>query len=249
LTAVRDRQHDRAVTRFVLVVVLAATACVCATALGANRPRQPLDTPRLADLDGDGTNETVRVRETACFNENGETAPPCSRSDDVFRTLVVEVVDPCAAPGGERVLRLSREMDAVSLGRIVDADGDGQARELAFEVRAGAAARAVQAKIVSFKPGPDGCVAVRRTLFSYPRPDSTGPYPRGGSFSTGSLQIRDFTRRFRGLELRTYESYARGDDPGCCPTWERTSYWRFDRAHDRYRRYSTKLVRLRRAAG
>jgi hypothetical protein len=236
------------VIRFVLVLVLAATAAVCASALGANRPPQPLDTPLLADLDGDGTNETVGVRETACFNENGETTPPCSRRDDVFRTLVVEVVDPCGAPGGERRLTLSREMEAVSLGRIVDADGDGQARELAFEVRAGAASRAVQAKIVSFRPGADGCVAVRRTLFSYPRRDSTGPYPRGGSFSTGSLQIRDFTKRFRGLELRTYESYARGDDPGCCPTWQRTTYWRFDRAGDRYRRYSTKLVRLHRPA-
>jgi hypothetical protein len=239
------------VIRLLLTVVLAA-ACVGATAFAANRPAQPLDSPRLADLDGDGTNETVRVRETACYDEKGETPPPCSRTDDAFRTLVVEVADSCAGgrgPGGERVLTLSREMDSVSQGRIVDADGDGQARELFFEVRAGAAGRAVQAKIVSFKPGADGCVAVRRTLFSYPRKDSTGPLPRGGSFSTGSLQVRDFTKRFGGLELRTYESYARGDDPGCCPTWERTSYWHFDRAHDRYRRYRTKLVRLRRAAG
>jgi len=242
------------VIRFLLTLALAAAACLCATALAANRPSQPLDTPRLADLDGDGTNETVRVRETACYNEEGERPPPCSRSDDVFRTLVVEVADSCAGgpgrgPDGERVLTLSRAMESVSQGRIVDADGDGQARELLFEVRAGAASRAVQAKIVSFKPGPDGCVAVRRTLFSYPRKDSTGPLPRGGYFSTGSLQIKDFTQRLRGLELRTYESYARGNDPGCCPTWERTSYWHFDRADDRYRKYRTKLERLRRAPG
>jgi hypothetical protein len=234
------------VIRLLLALVLATVACVCATAFAAGRPSQPLDTPLLADLDADGTNETVRVRETACFDANGSTRPPCSRSDDVFRTLVVEVVDPCGVPGGERVLRLSREMEAVSLGRILDADGDGQRRELAFEVRAGAASRAVQAKIVSFKAGPDGCVAVRRTLFSYPRKDSTGPIPRGAYFSTGSLQIKDFTKRFAGLELRTYESYARGDDPGCCPTWERMSHWRFDKAGDRYRRYRTKITRLRR---
>jgi len=237
------------VIRFLLTLAGAAAVCLCATALAANRPSQPLDRPLVADLDADATNETVRVRETACYNENGETAPPCSRSDDVVRTLVVEVVDPCAGGGGERALTLSRAMESVSLGRILDADGDGQARELAFEVRAGAASRGVQAKIVSFRPGADGCVAVRKTLFSYPRKDSTGPFPRGGSFSTGSLQVKDFTKRFRGLELRTYESYARGNDPGCCPTWERTSYWRFDRANDRYRRYQTKLTRLRRAAG
>ena len=101
---------------------------------------------------------------------------------------------------------------------------------------------------MSFRAGPDGCVAVRRTLFSYPRKHSVGPLPRGGFFSTGSLQIKDFTKRFGGLELRTYESYARGNDPGCCPTWERTSDWRFDRAADRYRKYHTKLVRQRRPA-
>jgi hypothetical protein len=237
------------VTRLLLTLVLAAAACTCATAFAATRPSQPLDTPLLADLDADGVNETVRVRETACFSEKGETQPPCSRSDDIFRTLVVEVVDRCGVPGGERVLTLSRDMETVSLGRIVDADGDGQRRELAFEVRAGAASRAVEAKIVSFRPGPDGCVAVRRTLFSYPRKDSTGPFPRGGYFSTGSLQIKGYTKRFAGLELRTYESYARGDDPGCCPTWERMSHWRFDRSGDRYRRYATRLVRLRRAPG
>jgi hypothetical protein len=237
------------VLRLLLTLVLVAAAGLCATALAANRPSQPLDTPLQVDLDADGTNETVRVRETACFSEGGDSQPPCSRSDNVFRTLVVEVVDPCGVPGGERVLTLSREMETVSLGRIIDADGDGGRRELAFEVRAGAASRAVQAKIVSFRPGADGCVAVRKTLFSYPRKDSTGPIPRGGYFSTGSLQVKDFTKRFAGLELRTYESYARGNDPGCCPTWERMSHWRFDKAADRYRRYATKLVRLRRAPG
>lgn len=237
--------------RLLLCLALAATVCAGVAALAAaQRPSQPLDRPLTADLDADGTLETVRARETACFDEDGQTEPPCPRSGDGLRSLVIEVAQPCA--GGvdgttvERTLTLSREMEYVSIGRVLDADGDGQRREVAFEVRAGAAARGVQAKIVSFKSAEDGCVAVRKTLFSYPRRDSTGPFPRGGSFSTGSLRIKDFTKRFAGLELRTYESYARGNDPGCCPTWERMSYWRFDRANDRYRRYSTKLTRLRR---
>lgn len=223
-----------------------AVACLCATALAADRPRQPLDAPLRADLDADGTEETVRVRETACFSAEGTSPPPCSRADDVFRTFVVEVADPCTGGDGERVLTLSREMEYVSIGRIIDADRDGRARELAFEVRAGASARGVQAKIVSFRGGAGGCVRVRRTLFSYPRADSVGRRPRGTSFSTGSLRIGNFSRRYAGLELRTIESYARGSDPGCCPTWERTTYWRFDKARDRYRAYRTKLVRLRR---
>jgi hypothetical protein len=232
-------------TRLLLCLTLAATALPCASAAAANRPSQPLDRPLVADLDGDGTNETVRVRETACFSADGTNAPPCSRSEDVFRTLVVEVADRCG--GAERVLTLSREMEYVSVARIVDADLDGKRRELVFEVRAGAAARAVQAKVVAFRTGADGCVAVRKTLFSYPRPDSIGRRPRGASFATGSVQLRDFTKRWRGLELRTFESYARGGDPGCCPTYERTTLWRFDRAAQRYRTYRTRLVRLRRA--
>ena len=232
--------------RFLLCLTVAAAACLCASALAANRPSQPLDTPLLADLDADGTDETVRARETACFNAEGTSDPPCSRADDVFRTLVVEVADPCAGgEGGERAFTLSREMEFVSVGRIIDADRDGQARELAFEVRAGASGRGVQAKIVSFKAGAGGCVAVRRTLFSYPRGDSIGRRPKGSYFSTGSLVVKDFTKRFGGLELRTMESYARANDPGCCPTWRRTSLWRFDKANDRYRTYRTKLVRLR----
>jgi hypothetical protein len=233
--------------RFLLLcLVLVAGACGAVSALAADRPRQPLDRPLLADLDGDGANETVRARETACFNADGESPPPCSTADSVFRTFVVEVVDSCGG-GGERAIALSREMEFVSIARVIDAARDGQARELAFEVRAGASGRGVQAKIVAFKPGPDGCVAVRRTLFSYPRADSIGRRPKGSSFASGSLQIKDFTKRYPGLELRTIESYARGNDPGCCPTYERTSLWRFDQAGDRYRTYRTKLVRLRRS--
>ena len=230
-------------TRLLLCLVLALAAGVCASAF-AQRPSQPLDTPRLADLDGDGTDETVRARETACFSAEDAHPPPCTRDD--LRTLVIEVADTCGP--GEVALTLSREMEYVSIGRLIDADRDGRARELAFEIRAGASARAVQAKIVSFRAGANGCVAVRRTLFSYPRPETIGRRPRGTSFSTGSLQIRNFTPRYAGLELRTIESYARGTDPGCCPTWQRTTYWRFDKANDRYRTYRTKLVRLRRAA-
>jgi len=233
------------VRRLLLCLVIVATAGLCSSAL-ADRPRQPLDRPLLADLDADGADETVRLRETACFSAEGTFPPPCSRADGVFRTFVVEVADPCSAGGGARVLTLSREMEYVSIGRIIDADRDGRARELAFEVRAGASARGVQAKIVSFRAGADGCVAVRRTLFSYPRADSIGRRPRGTSFSTGSLRIGNFSRRYAGLELRTIESYARAGDPGCCPTWERTTYWRFDTGRDRYRTYRTKLVRLRR---
>ncbi|MDX6676191.1 MAG: hypothetical protein QOE31_243 [Solirubrobacteraceae bacterium] len=222
-----------------LTIVVLALGTAGAT---AQRPAQPLDEPLSADLDGDGVGEIVRARETACFGSEGELAPPCPPSVDL-RTLVVEVVDPCA--GGERVLRLSREMEYVSVGELVDADRDGRPRELVFELRAGAAARAVQAKIVAFRAGPDGCVAVRRTLFSYPRADTVGARPKGTFFSTGSILLRDFSKRYSGRELRTLESYGRATDPGCCPSYSRTTFWRYVKARSRYEPFRTKLTRLR----
>jgi hypothetical protein len=225
--------------RLWLLPVLVLGAGSCATAIAASPPL-PLDKPLVADLDGDGTNETVRAHETACYSPKGEQKPPCKK--DVLRTLFVEVVDSCA--GGTKALRLSREMDGVSLARIVDADGDGKARELAFELRAGATGRGVQSKVVSFQAGPGGCVAVRRTLFSYPRPDTIGRRPKGTSFATGDLAIRDFDPGAPGLELRTRETYARPTDAGCCPSYSRVTYWRFDAARAGYRPYRTKLRKL-----
>jgi len=224
------------------VVLLASTVALGVHGASAQRPAQPLDEPLTADLDGDGVAELVRARELSCFGPGGEVAPPCPPSADL-RTLVVEVADPCA--GAERVLRLSREMEYVSIADVVDADRDGQARELVFELRAGAAARAVQAKVVAFRAGADGCAAVRRTLFSYPRTDTIGRRPKGTFFSTGSIRLRDFSKRFSGLELRTFESYGRATDPGCCPSYTRTTFWRYVKARSRYEPFRTRLTRLR----
>jgi hypothetical protein len=227
-----------------LTVLLATATCAAAVATAAPRIREPLDTPLHADLDGDGTNETVRIRESQCYSVRGETAPPCPNRDDVFRTLYVEVADTCAG-GGEQVLTLSRAMDAVNFARVFDADHDGKAHELAFELRAGASGRGVQSKIVSFEPGAGDCIAVRKTLFSYPTPATIGKRPHGLSFSTGGLGVRDFTSRWPGPELRTFESYVRGTDPGCCPSYDRTTYWRYVPSRSTYTPYLTKLRKLR----
>jgi hypothetical protein len=220
------------------LLLAAALAAGLLTTAGAAAPPRPLDTPLSADLDGDGTPETVVARETACYTQDGVQPPPCEK--DGLRSLVVEVVDGCA---GAKVVTLSREMDAVSFARIVDADGDGQARELAFQLRAGATGRGLQAKVVSFATGADGCAVVRKTLFSYPRPDSIGRRPHGTSFAGGALTVHDFRKDVPGQELRTIDTYGRPADPGCCPSFQRTTYWRS--ANDHYAPYATKLTKLR----
>jgi hypothetical protein len=222
-----------------LVVAALAAAAVVATAAGD--PPRPLDTPLGADLDGDGLDETVAARETACFTNAGVRQPPCAKDD--LRSIVIEASDDCA--GVDKVITLSREMDFISFARIVDADGDGQPRELAFELRAGATARGVQAKVVSFQTGADGCLAVRRTLFSYPRQASIGRRPKGTAFASGGLTVHDYVKRHPGQELRTIETYARPTDAGCCPSLQRTTFWRWVASHDGYRPYRTTLVKLR----
>jgi hypothetical protein len=224
-----------------LTCLIAALALAGATVAAAADSR-PLDSPLVADLDADGTVESVRAHETGCFDAEGATQPPCA--DDVLRTFYVEVADTCAR--GPVALKLSREMEFVSLARIVDADLDGRPRELAFEARAGAAARAVQAKIVRFRAAPGGCIAVAKTLFSYPRPATIGKRPKGTSFAGGAISLADFDRSRPGLELRTIATYARPTDAGCCPSYRRTTHWRFVTSTSTYRPYRTKLQKLRR---
>lgn len=230
---------SRGVRSILATVALAAAAGGgLATAVADDDPL-PLDEPITADLDGDGADETVRAREIACFTEDGTTPPPCPR--DALRTIVVEVGDRCAR--GPVALTLSREMDFVSLAEVVDADDDRRVDDLAFELRAGATARGVQAKVVRFRSD-GGCVAVQKTLFSYPRPATIGRRPKGTGFATGSISTHDFDKGIRGLELRTQETYARPTDPGCCPSFRRTTFWRFVASTSSYRPYRTTLRRI-----
>jgi hypothetical protein len=171
------------VPRLLACLLVFAALATAGAAVAADPPR-PLDAPLGADLDGDGLDETVSARETACFTSAGVGQPPCAPGD--LRSIVVEASDACA--GARKVIALSREMDFISFARIVDADGDGQARELAFELRAGATARGVQAKVVSFKTGADGCLAVRRTLFSYPRSRPTPARPTRAAVRASSAR-------------------------------------------------------------
>ena len=223
-----------------LLAAVALVAIAAAVAAAAASDPLPLDKALTGDLDGDGHSEKVRAHETACFTNDGPKDPPCPKHG--LRSLYVEVTDTCAT--GAVALKLSREMDFASLAEIADADGDGNARELAFELRAGATARGVQAKVVRFRADAGGCIAVQKTLFSYPQPATIGRRPKGTSFATGYLSIHDYDKGIRGLELRTIETYARPADPGCCPSFRRVTFWRFVASTSSYKPYRTKLSTL-----
>lgn len=197
----------------------------------------PLDDPLTADLDDDGDRETVSAHEVTCFTDDGPKPPPCDQG--ALRSIYVEVTDTCG-----RSLKLSREMDFAGLAEIVDADHDGQRHELAFELRAGATARGVQAKIVRFRSDSDDCIAVQKTLFSYPQPETIGRRPKGTAFRTGFIALRNFDKTRKGLELRTDETYSRPMDPGCCPSFRRVTTWAYASGRGTYRAYRTRLLRI-----
>lgn len=218
-------------------VLVASASLALGPAAGQQEPR-PLDTPLVADLDGDGAAEVVRARPLSCIGEEGPTDPPCPPGR--VATLVVEVVDACAK-GQLRRLRVSREMDFVQFASIIDANADGRVRELAFEVRAGAAGRGVQSKVVRFRRGSDDCIAVRKSVFSYPRAATVGRTPRGTRRLTGYVQIADYSSARRGLELRVREFYVRDNDPYCCPSFRRTTFFTYSRKRGAYRAYRSTL--------
>lgn len=226
-----------------LVVAVALVAGGAWASAGAASHAAPFDKPIVADLDGDGANETVQAHDTACFPPKGPAKPPCKPGEP--RSFYLEVTDSCAT--GTTTLQISREMEFATLGRVFDAGGDGHIRELAFELREGATGRGVQAKVLRFRLGPGNCIAVQKTLFSYPRPDTIGHRPKGTSFQTGFLSINDFDETRPGLELRTTEDYVRPTDAGCCPSFERKTYWTFVPASSSYKPYRTKLRKLKSA--
>jgi hypothetical protein len=57
------------------------------------------------------------------------------------------------------------------------------------------------------------------------------------------FSVRNFTRRFRGNELRLSEGWAKRSDALCCPSFEKLSFYRYVPARDRFIRYHTDLKR------
>lgn len=94
--------------------------------------------------------------------------------------------------------------------------------------------------------GPDadarGCPTLR-TLFAFPGdPRFRLPRPRRGT-DPGSFSASPRVVDGR-LRIRTTEGLYRARDAGCCPSFVRTTDWRYDRERDRYLRSRSRTRRL-----
>jgi hypothetical protein len=217
------------VTRAASAVALAAIV-LAAPAYGLFKPKTV-----SGNLDGDPAAEQVTaVRVPSAVDPN----------DDDLAQVAVNVLDTC--PTGATDQRIAGPEEALVTLRLLDAD-TRPGKEALIDMRAGASGRHGLLRLVSLRPGPaGGACEVPHNDFSYL---STRPtrHPRGaGALTDFEIAVKDLSRRYKGKEVRLLEGWATPTDALCCPTFEKTSLYRYDRAKDRYVRYSAKVTRNRR---
>jgi hypothetical protein len=197
---------------------------------------------RSANLDSDPALERVVARQLCEASDGKLTRPPCS--EDQFPRRRMEVEDECA--GKPYTFAISSVQDFVDRLRITNADGTTKRPEIFFDLRSGATGRDGETgvvRIIDERPG-RSCPSLK-ILFLYPSKSTLGRIPRrAAGRDSWSATLRDFTRRHRGKEIRLTETYVDRNDPFCCPSFERVSYFRFSRPRDRYVRYRTLVKRI-----
>jgi hypothetical protein len=201
------------------------------------------DAPLSANLDSDPALEHVVSRQLCEAPDGKFTVPPPPCSDDQFPRRRIEVEDSCDGKG--YTFAISSVQDFVDRLRVTNADGRTKRPEIFFDLRSGATGRGGEAQVVRIVDERRGVCPRPRILFRYPRKSTLGPIPRGAlGHDSWSPALRDFTRRYRGKEIRMTETYVDRNDAFCCPSFERVSYFRFSRPRDRYVRYRTRVSRI-----
>jgi hypothetical protein len=166
--------------------------------------------PAEVELDGDPAPERVAVRQVSELRWSPRLEDDCPGVGTVRRRL---------GPTNDAVAIEAIEHDGVTM--------------LFTSGSTGAAGRSGDFRLHRLGPETDarGCARLR-TLFAYPTRSFRLPRPRRGT-SPGSFSARIVVSRGR-LTVRTYEGLYRRSDPGCCPSYLRTSDWRLNRRKDRF---------------
>jgi hypothetical protein len=200
-------------------------ACGAALLVPASAPAVVTE-PRAVNLDGDSDLEQVIPEEV-----------------ELGRRLVVR--DTCA--GAPYTTVISSEQEAVVTLRISNFADITPRPEIFFDMRSGAAARVGQIGIVSWEEGASlGACSAPRALFKYPAKRTRGRLPRKAkAVSTFDATLRDVSKRHAGKELRLTEFYVDGNDPLCCASYRRVTWFGYSAGRDLYVRFKTRLKRIR----
>jgi hypothetical protein len=101
-------------------------------------------------------------------------------------------------------------------------------------------------RLVRWGNASDAACPKPRILFRYPSKRTRGRVPRGAAYhDTYSVALRSLSSRFAGKEIRLIETYVDRNDPFCCPSFKRTSYFGYSAGKDIYVRYRTRVKRIR----
>jgi hypothetical protein len=216
--------------RPVLVAALILALALAAPAAGLFKPKTV-----SGNLDSDANIEKAVA----------ERVPdPTDPSDDTLAQTAVDIVDKCGS--NDLQVRVAGPQEALVTLKLVDADTH-PGKDVLADLRSGAAGRAGEIDLVSWRPttDPQMCAAPHY-LFKYKSNHPTHRPAGTVAMTDFVVSLKDFTRRFRGNELRLSEGWATRTDPLCCPTFEKLSFYRYVPARDRFIRYHTELKRNRR---
>jgi hypothetical protein len=200
------------------------------------------DTSKTGNLDSDPALEKVVARQL-CEATDGTlqlAQPECGA--DQFPRRRIEIEDTC---GGKSYRRpISSVQDFVDVLRLVNAVGSAARQEVFFDLRSGATGRGGDIRLVRYGGG--GSCPTPHSIFHYPTSKTIGPVPRGASgHDSFSVSLGNYSDRYRGREIRVVETYIDRDDAYCCPTFKRTTHFRFAGKRDTYVRYRTQVKRLK----
>jgi hypothetical protein len=198
--------------------------------------------PRVANLDGGPQLERVFSR-PLCETQDGRLidagGAPCARG--TLPQHRIELQDVCA--GGLRSLPLSSPQDLVVRLRATEVNADPARKEIFFAAVSGLTGARGESRLIRMRQDSGAGCPRAESLFHYPSRTTVGRLPRGAvARATWDTEVRDYTRRFAGKEIRVLETYLSGSDSSCCPSFLRKTYFRLAHERDRYQRFRTEVI-------
>ena len=222
---------------------LRALTVLVLLALPALASGQGITTTRVVGLDADPAPEQVIPQEVCTRLMGSVVASACA--PDQYEQRRVVVADTCN--NAPYAVVISSVQDTVDRLVIRNLDGVTDRPEIFFDMRSGASGRVGDTRIVRWDdPAAAGGCPSARTLFRYPSRRTLGKIPRGARYRDSyGARLRDFTKRYPGEEIGLTETYVDRNDPFCCPSFERTTYFGYSRGRDAYKRYRTRVKRIK----
>jgi hypothetical protein len=203
---------------------------------------QVVTTPKVVNLDGDPVLEQV-IPQEVCTSVASRVAAACTPDQYPQRRIVIE--DTCN--NAPRAVVVSSVQDTVDRLVITNLDGLTPRPEIYFDMRSGASGRVGDTRVLRWDdPVAAGTCERVRTLFRYPSRKTRGKVPRGARYRDNyGVRVKELSKRYAGKEIRLTETYVDRNDPFCCPSFKRTTYFGYSGGKDAYERYSTRVKRIK----